>query len=80
MATEKDPWGPGGIGWAVEMMTEHGKRVRRSGWNGKGMWLEYVPGTDSMQGYVVMKPTRGGFVPWTCSQTDLLAEDWETVP
>ena len=23
-----------------------GKRVRRSGWNGKGMWLIYVPGTE----------------------------------
>jgi len=27
-----------GIGWAVSMLKD-GKRVRRAGWNGKGMWL-----------------------------------------
>lgn len=34
--------GVGGIGWAVEMMRE-GKKVRRAGWNGKGMWLVLMP-------------------------------------
>ncbi len=32
------------IGWAVWMMRD-GKRVRRSGWNGKGMFLFLVPGS-----------------------------------
>ena len=32
------------IGWAVWMMRE-GERVRRSGWNGKGMFLFLVPGS-----------------------------------
>ncbi len=27
--------------------------------------------------YVMMKTAPGPFVPWLCSQTDLLAEDWE---
>ena len=27
-----------GIGWAVKAM-HNGQRVRRSGWNGKGMWI-----------------------------------------
>lgn len=27
--------------------------------------------------YVVIKTAGGEFVPWLCSQTDLLAEDWE---
>lgn len=29
--------------------------------------------------YVMMKTADGSFVPWLCSQTDLLAEDWEVV-
>jgi len=31
-----------GIGWAVERMRE-GYRVRRQGWNGKGMWIVIMP-------------------------------------
>lgn len=27
--------------------------------------------------YVMMRTASGSFVPWLCSQTDLLAEDWE---
>lgn len=26
-----------------------GKKVARAGWNGKGMWLVYVPGTAGVQ-------------------------------
>lgn len=33
-----------GIGWAVKQMQD-GAKVRRAGWNGKGMWLVLVPGT-----------------------------------
>lgn len=29
--------------------------------------------------YVMMKTATGEFVPWLCSQTDLLAMDWEIV-
>lgn len=86
-----------GIGWAVRMMKE-GARVRRVGWNGKGMYVTYQPGypsgipinmnTASATGlsvgtvckflpYVMMRTAGGEFVPWLCSQTDLLAEDWE---
>lgn len=35
-----------GIGWAVKQLQD-GKTVRRSGWNGKGMFLLLVPGTDN---------------------------------
>lgn len=31
------------FGYAVKMMKEEGKRVAREGWNGKGMFLYYVP-------------------------------------
>jgi hypothetical protein len=33
------------IGWAVKEM-HNGNRVRRAGWNGKGMYLFLVPGLD----------------------------------
>ena len=31
-----------GIGWAVKQMQD-GNKVRRSGWNGKGMWIVLMP-------------------------------------
>lgn len=67
---------------------KQGAKVRRSGWNGKGMWLEYVPAhawarlfgnTTDYQNrpFIAMKDAQDGYVPWLASQTDLLAEDWE---
>jgi len=61
-----------------------GNRVARAGWNGKGMWLRYVPGgvverdgeTRPALPYVEMSTVGGELVPWLASQTDLLAEDW----
>lgn len=87
----------GGIGFAVWQLRA-GQRVRRAGWNGKGMWLALQKGYPGgvptkantaeafgvQEGesirilpYVVMRTVDGSFVPWLCSQTDLLAEDWE---
>lgn len=66
-----------------------GHRVRRAGWNGKGMWLTLVrpdawhadmvikPDGATKLPWVGMRTADGGFVPWLCSQTDLLARDWE---
>lgn len=34
-----------GIGWAVKQMRD-GRRVARRGWNGKGMFLFLVPGSQ----------------------------------
>ena len=70
-----------GIGWAVKQML-NGERVARSGWNGKGMWVTLQePDTESKMSepYVYMKTAQGGFIPWLCSQADLLAVDWELV-
>lgn len=67
------------IGWAIEQL-EQGNRVCRSGWNGKGMWLELQrPDAHSKMTlpYVYMSTAQGDLVPWLCSQTDLLATDWE---
>jgi hypothetical protein len=70
------------IGWAVKELLDGG-RVRRAGWNGKGMWLALEhpkpePGALRLTlPYVYMSTAQGDLVPWTCSQTDLLATDWE---
>lgn len=72
--------GPTGtIGWAVKEL-HNGSKVRRSGWNGRGMWLALQrPDTNSKMTlpYVYMSTAQGDLVPWLCSQTDLLATDWE---
>lgn len=70
------------IGWAVKQLQD-GQRVSRSGWNGKGMYLELqVPDANSKMTlpYVYMKTVQGDLVPWLCSQTDLLATDWGIAP
>ena len=71
-----------GIGWAVKEL-QNGRRVARSGWNGKNMYLELqTPDDDNSRmtlPYVSMKTAQGDLVPWLCSQTDLLATDWEAV-
>ena len=71
--------GQGTIGWAVDQMW-YGFRVRRAGWNGKGMWLQIqLPDANSKMTlpYVYMSTVTGALVPWLCSQADLLATDWE---
>lgn len=70
-----------GIGWAVKQM-HNGCCVARAGWNGKNMWLQLqVPDSHSKMTlpYVYMNTADNHFVPWLCSQTDLLAIDWELV-
>mgnify|MGYP001593603242 CR=1 FL=1 len=69
------------IGAAVEALKQ-GKAVARAGWNGKGMQLVLqVPNAYSKMTlpYVYVRTVQGDLVPWLCSQTDLLAEDWEGV-
>jgi hypothetical protein len=65
------------IGWAVNQL-RNGILVRRSGWNGKGMWIAICTESKKMTvPFVYMKTADGNYVPWLCSQTDLLACDWE---
>jgi len=57
-----------------------GRRVRREGWNGKGMWIALQEPDENSKmtlPYVFMMTTQGELVPWQCSQSDLLATDWE---
>jgi hypothetical protein len=53
-------------------------QVRRRGWNGKNMHIELVmPEDGNRLPFVVMCTADGKWVPWVCSQTDLLSFDWE---
>lgn len=67
------------IGEAVDAMWR-GLKVRRAGWNGKGMWIA-IQSPDSKskmtEPYVYMSTAQSGLIPWLCSQADLLADDWE---
>lgn len=68
-----------GIGWAIKRMYS-GHRVFRRGWNGKGQSLGMQqPDTYSANTlpYVFIVTVENKRVPWVCSQTDLLAIDWE---
>jgi hypothetical protein len=75
------------FGLALEALKK-GLKVSRSGWNGKGLWLELqIPDAHSKMTlpYVYMnypvdaQNTPGARVPWLASQTDMLAEDWSIV-
>lgn len=69
------------IGQAVEAL-ERGERVARHGWNRTGMSLELqVPDAHSKmtEPYVFLNRWDGKRVPWVCSQSDLLANDWQIV-
>jgi hypothetical protein len=72
------------LGWLKK-----GKAVYRSGWNGKGMWLQLqTPDANSKMTlpYIYIEYPKGhpaypngSRVPWLASQTDLLAEDWNYI-
>ena len=76
------------FGKAIEMLRD-GKKVARSGWNGKGIFIELqMPDKNSkMSSPYIFIDTTGlqsdnidaprSCVPWQASQTDMLAEDWE---
>ena len=69
------------FGWAIKQM-QNGSRVYRSGWNGRGMWLEIqTPDANSKMTlpYIYMKTADNNLVPWLASQSDMLATDWDTV-
>lgn len=74
------------------LLLKAGHKLARKGWNGKGMFLYYVPASTyptmtaiakaefgeavRYGAYIAMKTATGEVVPWLASQTDILAEDW----
>ena len=62
---------------ALDRLKE-GERVTRVGWNGEGMFVfiqKKVPGYPP----ILTLNTGTEVVVWLASQTDLMAEDWESV-
>lgn len=71
---------------------KNGHKLTRYGWNGKGMYLYFVPeasypavteiakaefgDTVPYGAYIAMKTAQNNVVPWLASQTDILSEDW----
>ncbi len=69
------------IGQAVRRLFS-GDKVARQGWNGRNQYIELqTPDANSKMTlpYVFIHTVQGELVPWLCSQTDLLADDWEIV-
>jgi len=59
-----------------------GKKVARTGWNGKSMWIAMHTPTKREKmdiPFIYMYTAQGDLVPWLASQTDILAGDWVEV-
>ena len=71
-----------------------GQRVRRDGWNGKGLWIRRIdlysdsefrvreePGSVGtfMPFFVIFNPADGKLNTWVPSISDAQAEDWQIV-
>lgn len=72
------------IGDVVRAMKKNpARRFARKGWNGKNMYIQLqVPDEHSKMTlpYIYIRTAQGGLVPWLCSQTDIVAEDYYEVP
>ena len=78
------------FGSALEKL-HYGRKVVRSGWNGKGMFLFQIPsgweftcdieGVEDLQTepFICMKTAQNTLIPWLASQADLLASDWVVI-
>ena len=75
------------FGWALHKL-RNGFKVARSGWNGKGLWVELQQPDEHSKmtlPYFYLnypsnaKTSPNARVPWLPSQTDILAEDWDIV-
>lgn len=79
------------FGQALEVL-KNGGRVARSGWSGKGIFIELQrPDANSKMSHpYIYIDTTGlqtdnpdapkNLVPWLASQTGMLAEDWNEAP
>lgn len=82
------------FGYALDML-KCGKKVARRGWNGKGMFVYYVPENSyparkeiekkefgdmvKYNPYFAIKNVNGTVSTWVPSLNDCLAEDWYEV-
>lgn len=84
-----------GFGTALDALTIHGKKVARMGWNGKNMFVYYVPANrypsvteiakkefgefTQYNAYFAIKNVDGTVSTWVPSVNDLLQKDWYVV-
>lgn len=76
---------------ALQLIKE-GKRLTRNGWNGKEMFVYFVPGSEfeanlpplnefyeivTYRPHIDLRAADGTCGVWSISNTDALAEDWE---
>ena len=73
------------FGEATKALHE-GKPVARAGWNGKGMYIFYITewnynqiGDAERLPFTAPSTADNKIVPWTVSQTDAHADDWDIV-
>lgn len=69
----------GSFGWAIGYL-QAGHKVMRRGWNGKGQWVKLqTPDSNSKMTapYMYLHNAQGQLIPWTPSQGDTFADDWE---
>lgn len=61
---------------------KNGIKMQRVGWNGKGMYVEFVPAKDfqfsELNQHFVIKNVNNSFSTWVPSIGDMLANDWQT--
>ena len=56
-----------------------GHRLARRGWDGEYMYIEMQRPDESSKmtlPYLYIRTAQDKLVPWLCSQTDMLADDW----
>lgn len=82
------------FGFALDALQD-GKKVARKGWNGKDMYVYYVPSAEykactevarqefgemvPYEPYFAIKNVKGTISTWVPSINDCLADDWEVV-
>ena len=61
-------------------LIKHGKRLTRTGWNGKNLYVKLQePDLLSKMSlpYIYIKTAQNHFTPWSATNSDILANDWE---
>ncbi len=70
---------------ALKECVENGKKITRTDWNGKGMYVYYMPsyyvsGDYYHHGYFCMKNAQDEIITgWLATQTDMVSDKWEIV-
>lgn len=70
----------------AQKLIQSRKKAGRAGWNGKGMFIFEITSWNFNQigdaeklPFIALKTADNKIVPWTISQTDQAAQDWEEV-